>query len=64
MRVAFNGIVIPIIIHSLIDIQPNINGNMVANEWKTICLIFLPLLLLDVLCLNHYDKKLQKISVD
>ncbi|KRM05781.1 hypothetical protein FC89_GL001492 [Liquorilactobacillus ghanensis DSM 18630] len=64
MRVAFNGIVIPIIIHSLIDIQPNINGNMVANEWKTICLIFLPLLLLDVLCLNHYDKKLQKVSVD
>lgn len=59
IRLKTNGIWICVLIHSLVDFQPNINGSGSSSSWALLSLIFIPIILISILCIYVFNKKIK-----
>lgn len=53
IRIKLNGIGICVLLHILIDLQPEINTANTVISWTTLFIIFVPIILISILCLNQ-----------
>ena len=51
IRLKTNGILACVLLHSLIDFQPNIGNSGTAISWLLLLIIFVPILLVSILCI-------------
>lgn len=59
IRLKTNGILICIILHSLVDFQPTIGGSSSASSWSSLFIIFIPLMLISILCIYITNKNIK-----
>lgn len=66
IRVGYNNLWLPMLLHFLIDFKPTIHEPVAVNEWLIILLIFIPQAFLSLATLVKMDKDLgnQQSSVD
>lgn len=59
IRLKTNGILICILLHSLIDFQPNIADSGTASSWSSLLIIFIPVILISILCIYIANKTIR-----
>lgn len=58
IRLRTNGILFCVLIHSLIDFQPNINSANSTTPWSTLLILFIPIMLISIWCIYQFNRKL------
>lgn len=59
IRLKTNGIWTCVLIHSLVDFQPNINSSGSSSSWAVLSLAFIPIILISSLCIYEFNKKIK-----
>lgn len=59
IRLKTNGILICILLHGLIDFQPNIADSGTASSWSSLLIIFIPVILISILCIYIANKTIR-----
>lgn len=60
LRVGYNNLWLPVLVHFLIDFQPAILNPVTSNSWLELLIIFIPSSILALVTLNRMDKTLDK----
>lgn len=63
IRVGYDNLWLPILLHFLFDFQPTINEPVTSSAWLELMIIFIPQALLSLVTLFHMDKDLAKHAV-
>lgn len=61
VRLKTNGILLCVILHSLVDFQPNINSSGSVMPWGILLSIFIPIMLVSLGCILQLNNKLQQL---
>ncbi|MEX2804321.1 CPBP family intramembrane glutamic endopeptidase [Streptococcus sp. H31] len=66
LRIKYNNLWLPVIIHCLIDFQPAVTSGQVpaGNSWIGLLIVFLPLLILCLLVLSRFDQDYRQRAED
>lgn len=61
IRLRTNGIALCVILHSLVDFQPNIDQSSVSTSWTSLIIIFTPIIIISIWSIFKLNKDYQQI---